>query len=63
MPSLCKETIEELQQIIAQEYRRKVTFGEAQEIASGLTGYFDLLAKIQHRMQTNEQLNCRENEN
>lgn len=49
MPVLKKETIEELQKI-SQENGRDLSFAEASEVAYGLVGYFDLLAKINHKM-------------
>lgn len=49
--SLKKATIEELRQIIAEDYGRELTFGEVEVIANGLVGYFDILAKIYHRGQ------------
>jgi hypothetical protein len=52
MVQISKEHIFELQQIIKEEYAREVSFSEASEIASGLVGYFDLLAKLYHRMQS-----------
>mgnify|MGYP001600985599 CR=1 FL=1 len=50
MPELLKETIEELRKIIREEYGQILTFAEASEIAYGLVGYFDILAKINQEM-------------
>jgi hypothetical protein len=43
---LSAETINKLQCIIKEETGRDLTLREASEIANGLVGYFDLLAKI-----------------
>lgn len=42
-------TIQDLRQILREDYGREVTQAEASEIIHGLVGYFDLLAKIYHR--------------
>jgi hypothetical protein len=52
MAQLSKGTIEALQEILRDEYGREVSFAEATEIAGGLVGYFDLLAKIYDRTKT-----------
>jgi hypothetical protein len=49
MKQLNEKTIQALQEILRDEYGREVSFAEAAEIASGLVGYFDLLARIYHR--------------
>ena len=46
-----QKLIKELKTIIKEEYGRELTFSEASEIANGLVGYFDLLAKVNHRMK------------
>ncbi len=46
--AVSKELILELQQIIKAEYGRDPSFAEVSEIANGLVGYFDLLAKMKH---------------
>jgi len=46
---LSQSTIEELRQILKEEYGHDVSKANASEIAYGLVGYFDLLAKIYHR--------------
>ena len=51
MPELLKETIKELQEIIRKEYGRSLSFAEVSEIAYGLVGYFDLLAKINSKKE------------
>jgi len=48
-----KQSIEELQKIILEEYGRKLDFNQVSEIANGLVGYFDLLAKINYRIEQN----------
>jgi len=52
MTQLSEKTIKALQEILAEEYGREVTFAEATEIASNSVGYFDTLAKIYHREKT-----------
>lgn len=44
-----QETLLELQAILREDYGREITLDEAGVLASGLVGYFDLLAKIHHR--------------
>lgn len=51
--AVSKELILELQQIIKGEYGREVSFEEASEIANGLVGYFDLLAKMDYENKNN----------
>jgi len=46
-----EELVRELQIIIFEEYGKKVTFRQASEIANGLVGYFDLLAKVDYRIK------------
>jgi len=53
-----KKLVQELQAIIKEEYGRELNFNEASEIANGLVEYFDLLAKVNHRIK-----NDYENEN
>ena len=52
MAQVSKERILELQQIIKEDYDREVSFSEASEIANGLVGYFDLLAKLYHQIKS-----------
>jgi len=54
MTQVSKELILELQTIIKEESGKEVTFEEASKIANGLVGYFDTLAKIQHRIDTDD---------
>lgn len=46
---LSEQKIEELRNIIAEDYGRDLTHAQAEDIAITLVGYFDLLAKIKHR--------------
>jgi len=46
-----ESTILQLQQIILEEYKVEVTIQEATKIANDIVGYFDLLAKLHHRIQ------------
>ena len=50
-----EKKILELQKIIREDYSREVSFKDASEIANGLVGYFDTLAKIYDKMKTNEE--------
>jgi len=47
--AISEATIQELRQILKEDYGKKLTQAEASEISSTLIGYFDLLAKIYHR--------------
>ena len=49
---LSNATIQELRQIIFEEFGQEISMAEASEIAKDLVGYFDLLAKIYHRHLT-----------
>ena len=51
---LSEATILELKEIIKQEYGRDLSLAEASDVANTLVGYFDLLAKLHHRDQINE---------
>jgi hypothetical protein len=51
---LSDATIQELKQILKEEYGRDVNLKEASEIAHTLVGYFNLLAKIYHREKESE---------
>lgn len=42
------EIILELQQIIKEEYGKDLSLADVSQIANGLVGYFDLLAKMNH---------------
>lgn len=46
---ISEATIQELKQILKEDYGKEVTQAEVSEIARTLVGYFDLLAKIYHR--------------
>ena len=45
--------IEELKQFIKNECGKELSLQEVSEIANGLVGWYDLLAKIYHRTKTN----------
>ena len=51
---LSEAIIQELKQILEEEYGRDVNLKEASEIAHTLVGYFNLLAKIRHREKESE---------
>lgn len=46
--AVSKDLILELQQIIKEEYNKELSISEVSEIANGLVGYFDLLAKMNY---------------
>lgn len=46
-----KESILELQRIIAEDYGQKISFEEATEATHNLVGFFDLLLKIDLRQK------------
>jgi hypothetical protein len=46
--AVSKERILELQQIIKEDYGKEVSIRKASEIANGLVGYFDLLARLDY---------------
>ena len=50
-------TVQELQQIIKQEYGEELSLEKVAQIARDITGYFDLLANIYHRTKINENNN------
>ena len=41
--------VEELRQVLAEDYDRKVSVDEASQILSDLAAYFDLLARMHHQ--------------
>ncbi len=43
------KTFKKFQEVVKQEYGKDLTDAEAREILTGMTSYFDLLAKIHHR--------------
>ena len=47
---ISEKLILEFQKIVKDEYGREVSIAEASEIANGLVGYFDLLAKLQDKI-------------
>lgn len=54
MSKLSEKTIEELQQILKEEYGKEMTRAEASEIACALVGYFDTLGKINGHIENNK---------
>jgi len=57
---LSQQTIQQLQQIITEEYGKELTLKEVTEIAQTMVNYFDLLAKILHRDNENDKPNTTE---
>lgn len=55
--ALSRELVIELQTIIREDYEREVDFQQVSLIANDLVGYFDLLAKIQHRQYETARMN------
>lgn len=47
--SISKETIEELRQILKEDYDIETSEEEAENIARNFIGYFDLLNKIENK--------------
>lgn len=47
--AVSKELVLELQTIIREDYEKELDFRQVSLIANDLVGYFDLLAKINHR--------------
>lgn len=43
-----QQLLQELQQIIKEEYKQDLEMEKVSQISNNLTGYFDLLAKIHH---------------
>ena len=50
-----EELVLELQGIIKDKTGQDLTFEQASEVGNTLVNYFDLLAKIYHRMKKDEQ--------
>ena len=48
-------TIKNFQQVIQSEYNVTLNEKEAREILTNWVGYYDLLAKINHRIQSKDQ--------
>lgn len=46
---LSPTTIEELRQIVFEDYDRDLSIAETGTLAEGLVSYFDLLAEVHHR--------------
>ena len=44
-----QETLDKLKKIIKEDYNKDLSDKELRELAEGMVGYFDLLAKIHHR--------------
>lgn len=60
MPEVSKETISKLQKIIEKDYGKKLTDAEASEAANNLVGFFDLLLKIDMRINPQRYGNAEE---
>jgi hypothetical protein len=43
-----QQLLNELKEIIKEEYGRDLEIGKVSQIGNGLVGYFDLLAKMNH---------------
>jgi hypothetical protein len=64
MTTLSQERIDELRQILKEDFGREVNQADASDIAYTLVGYYDLLAKIYHREKTeNKNDNNNEHDN
>jgi hypothetical protein len=49
------ELLQELKEIIKEEYGRNLSMEEVSEIGNGLVGYFDMLAKMNHENNQNNE--------
>ena len=54
MVQLSEKLVLELQKIIKEEYGKDVTLKEAREIGEDLTGYYDILGRVYHKMKVEE---------
>lgn len=50
--AISEATIQELKQVLKEDYGKDVNQAEASEILRALVSYYDLLAKIHHREKT-----------
>jgi hypothetical protein len=49
-----QQLLNELREIIKEEYGQDLEMEKVSQIGNGLVGYFDLLAKINHKNNENE---------
>ena len=49
--AISEATIQELRQILKEDYAKNLTQAEVAKLANDLVGYFNLLAKIQGRIE------------
>lgn len=54
---ISQQLITELQTIIREEYGQDLEIKEISKLANDLVGYFNLLAKINHKKNDNENIN------
>ncbi len=52
-----QKLIQELQTILKERYGKEVSFKEASLIGNGLVAHFDLLAKLNHKIENNHEDN------
>jgi hypothetical protein len=50
-----QQLLKELQEIIKEEYGQDLEMEKVSQIGNGLVGYFDLLAKIHHKDNQNNE--------
>ena len=48
------ELVQKFQEAVKTDYGDDISFEDARKVLTGLTSYFDLLAKIYHRMKTED---------
>lgn len=58
-----QDLLNELQKIIREDYGREVDMKTITQIANDLVGYFDLAAKIWHRIETDAPIENEDNDN
>jgi len=54
---LSRQLIEELQEILRKRYGKEISFSEASQIGNGLVSHFDLLQKLNFKIENNHEDN------
>lgn len=49
-----KKLILEFQKIVKEQYGKEISFSDANKIANGLVDHFDLLAKLNYKIEDEE---------
>ena len=50
---ITEQTVKDFQEVVKTEYGTQLDANEARSVLENWVGYFDLLAKVHHRMKTN----------